>query len=157
MNCKQTLKSIPHYLDDELPGYKRAGMESHLRSCSSCASHLARFREIWSTIDSDIITTSNPYFFTRLTAKMHNHTPQIILPSLRLKPVALFLTVIIPLFIGIWLGYSVNLHNAHNSIGHLETITEINNMLSTPGYTSTDILLLADLQNSSNGNNSTDQ
>ena len=75
------------------------------------------------------------------------------LPSLRLRPAALFLTVIIPLAIGVWLGYSANSLN-YDDKNQIETITEINNMLSTPGYKSADILLLANVQNYSNGNNS---
>lgn len=156
MNCKQTIKNIPHYLDEALHGSTRAEMDIHLSGCSSCTGHLARFSEIWNGIEHDIITSSDPFFFTRLSAKLQKQQDQVFLPSLRLRPVTLILTVILPLLIGAWLGISFN-YNDVDTDNRIETITEINNLLSTPGYTNTDILLFADAQSITNGNYSNDQ
>jgi anti-sigma factor RsiW len=44
--CQDVVEQITAYLDDELPGDVRRGIDAHLEACGDCARILAQWRKV---------------------------------------------------------------------------------------------------------------
>lgn len=56
MGCERALKRLVEFVDGELPGSERDGVEQHLRICRDCCSRMefeSRLKERLSALSSD--------------------------------------------------------------------------------------------------------
>ena len=70
MNCKQFEDIIWDYAELKLSSEKNMEAEKHLHSCSSCASMAKNIKNSLAVISSEKTSQVDPYFYSRLQAKM---------------------------------------------------------------------------------------
>ncbi len=135
MNCKEVIHLIPFYLDDELDPVRKQQTEQHFRSCPACEGYYQRFRQVYGVPEKEILHSPDPYFYTRLMANIEARQEQPFVRIFQVKPLVWALAVMLPMITGIWLGYSL-MRKQDNTYENTALIAEVNNVLSTPGYTS---------------------
>jgi len=72
MKCKSLHKKIIFFLDGELPVDEMQQMKLHLLECKDCAAFAAEMEKTFAILQSEKSPAINPFFFTRLKAKMEN-------------------------------------------------------------------------------------
>lgn len=72
MKCKTLHKHIIFFLDGELPALEMDQMKAHLSECKECAAFVEEMRKTLEVITSEKSPSVNPFFYTRLKAKMEN-------------------------------------------------------------------------------------
>lgn len=138
MHCNDFRRNTLHHLDRSLHSDADAAYHLHLAECPACQTYLHRMEQLWSVIEHDRITETDPFFFTRLQAKIEMQQQNEKSGwTLSMKPLALAFGVVIPLIAGVWLGYSV-VQKQQQAIADSAIILDLNNMLATPGYASND-------------------
>jgi hypothetical protein len=70
MNCKRCHKKLIQYLEESLQVSERQEVEQHLLECASCHGFADYLKETLATIESSRITTPDPFFYTRVKAKL---------------------------------------------------------------------------------------
>jgi hypothetical protein len=130
MHCRRIQQRLAQLPTREIP---EGELREHLSGCPVCTSAHIRFREIMETVERDRIHEVNPWFLTRLEARLESESTVNIPVVIRLNPILLSLMLLIPLVMGIWLGYNT-FHKDERLEQDHELIAEVNNILSTPGY-----------------------
>ncbi|MFO7722415.1 MAG: hypothetical protein R6V49_04240 [Bacteroidales bacterium] len=130
MHCRKIQQQLSQLPSREIP---EGALSEHLSTCSACAAAHTRFWEIMDVIEQDRITEVHPWFITRLEARLEQKSNIDFAGIFRLKPVAITLSLLLPLLAGIWLGYNTFNNNQQQQQDY-ELIAEVNNLLSTPGY-----------------------
>ena len=82
MNCKRCHKKLILYLEESLHVTERQEIEQHLLECASCRRFADYLKETLATIESSRITKPDPFFYTRVKAKLEKQEE-----SLHAKPV----------------------------------------------------------------------
>lgn len=107
MNCERCHSSVIGFLERSLGAAERQEMEAHLRECSSCRGFLAYVQETFSAMESTRITEPDPFFYTRLTARMDREADQTN-EKFRfvriLQPIAISVLLFAAIFTGIEIG-----------------------------------------------------
>lgn len=106
MKCKHIHKELIFYIDNELSEEKRITIEKHLESCADCRSFLSFLKEEMHLIAEEKKPEVSPYFYTRLSARLHE-TPDYQIQSawLRIAQPAFFtLLLIAGIYGGLRLG-----------------------------------------------------
>jgi len=67
MSCKPWEPLLSRFLDGELAGSEKTGLEQHLETCRTCREELASFRELSSVLATH--TEPDPFFVTRFRAR----------------------------------------------------------------------------------------
>lgn len=70
MNCKRCHKKLIHYLEESLHVTEIQEIEQHLLECASCRGFADYLKETLSTIESSRITQPDPFFYTRVKARL---------------------------------------------------------------------------------------
>lgn len=105
MKCKAKHIDLISYLDNELLGEKKSQLEKHLEECADCRGFLAFLKDEMKVIENEKNQELNPFYFTRLSAKIEQpigFTPER--SWIRLAQPAFFTLV---LFLGIYGGIRV--------------------------------------------------
>jgi hypothetical protein len=86
MKCSDFNIISLQFLDQELADDVKIAAQAHLSSCTTCASYLNRIDSIYSQT-GNVLTgiTSNPYFYSRLKARMEADTVIARKPFFRLS------------------------------------------------------------------------
>lgn len=117
MKCKTLHKKIIFFLDGELPVAEMAQMKIHLSECSDCAAFAEEMRRTLEVLTSEKSLEVNPFFYTRLKAKMENRAS--IQNELFRRPV--FVKILQPTFFsllliaGIYTGIKIGQPSSVNS------------------------------------------
>jgi anti-sigma factor RsiW len=144
MQCNDFHRNTLHYLDKSLHPDANAAYHLHLAECQACQTYLHRMEQLWSVIEHDRITDTDPFFYTRLQAKIEMQQQNEKSGwALSLKPLALAVAVVIPLIAGVWLGHSA-VQKQQQTIADSAIILDMNNLLATPGYASNDAYYLVE-------------
>jgi anti-sigma factor RsiW len=72
MECKALHKKMIFFLDGELPAAEMEQIKKHLSECSECAAFAEEMRKTLEVLASEKTPEVNPFFYTRLKAKMEN-------------------------------------------------------------------------------------
>jgi len=80
MNCKEIENSIWEYVEGLLDEGSAKAVASHLENCEQCASLEKGIRASMLLIDNSRKTEADPFFFTRLEARMEQET-EITMPK----------------------------------------------------------------------------
>lgn len=75
MKCKAVHEDLIFYLDGELPAGKQEQISKHLDDCAGCREFLAFLKENADLIRSERNPAVSPYFYTRLSTRLHEQKP----------------------------------------------------------------------------------
>jgi len=109
MKCKTAHSKLIFFQEKELEPSEMKAVQEHLDSCSDCALFAEEMKKTLSILETDKIDTVNPFFYTRVKAKLENQTvqPQIarrpVLVRI-LQPVAFSIILLIGIYAGIKMG-----------------------------------------------------
>lgn len=134
MECKTLHKKIIFFLDGELPAMEIEQMKSHLSECKVCAAFAEEMRKTFEVFNIEKSPAVNPFFYTRLKAKMENRAS--IKNQLFRKPVfakilqpAFFsLLLIAGVYTGIKIGQPATLNSGSSIFAEQEIIPYLNEM-----------------------------
>jgi anti-sigma factor RsiW len=76
MKCKTIHSKIIFYLDGELTTEEMDQMTLHLSECNDCEAFADEMRKIFDVLESEKSPKVNPFFYTRLKAKLENQTKE---------------------------------------------------------------------------------
>lgn len=134
MQCREIRKLLPFYPEMITEPKKLQEISGHLDTCSECAGLRERSENILQNASHLRVLDPDPFFFTRLEAKMQKQEDFGFSWILQAKPALIGLSLAIPLALGIWLGISWNQSSGRASSEMVAQVTEVNKILSTPGY-----------------------
>ena len=80
MKCNTIHKKLIFYLDGELPQQEMEDIKNHLSECKECALFAEELKKTQAILTSEKSIEPNPFFYTRLKARMEaeesvNYTP----------------------------------------------------------------------------------
>ena len=134
MKCKTLHKNLIFFLEEELPEKEMALISAHLLECNSCASFAKDMRQTLGIIETEKSPTVNPFFYTRLKAKLENsesEQKQIFWkPALVrvLQPAIFSILLIIGIYSGIKIGQPAPAQSVSISAADLDIISFLNEM-----------------------------
>jgi anti-sigma factor RsiW len=107
-NCEDIRRRLNLYLDDELQGDERAGVEAHLQECAACAAIFERELTFIDAIrSSGPLHSASPELRARVQTTLAGSQQPVVSPSRlrrRLAIAATIVVLILPLVV--WLGMS---------------------------------------------------
>lgn len=110
MNCQIVQKNLIFFLEGELPETEMKAFQEHLNSCSECALFAEEMKLTLSILDSEKNPDINPFFYTRVKAKLENqmeaqgqvmHRPVL---ARVLQPLAFSVILLLGIYGGMRLG-----------------------------------------------------
>ncbi len=110
MNCQIVQKKLIFFLEKELSGTEMQAFREHLESCPDCALFAEEMKKTLSILDSERNPEINPFFYTRVKAKLENQMEaegqMMRRPVLLrvLQPVAFSIILLLGVYGGIKLG-----------------------------------------------------
>lgn len=130
MDCKTFHQMMPFFVDEDLDQDTMEEFRSHALNCSGCQKSYDHFCSIYGSVADDIIKTTNPFLITRIMAKIDYKREQIGIKQIfSLRPAVLAAVIAVPLFVGIFMGYSF-IQNTQIKKSHADSIENINAILS---------------------------
>ncbi|MFW6257364.1 MAG: anti-sigma factor family protein [Prolixibacteraceae bacterium] len=109
MKCKAVHKKLIFFLDGDLPEAGMKQVQQHINRCDNCAAFAADMRKTLDMLEEEKTQEANPFFYTRVKARLKNEQEKIYAPEKRpvlvkvLQPV--FFTVL--LLFGIYSGFKI--------------------------------------------------
>jgi predicted anti-sigma-YlaC factor YlaD len=110
MKCKTLHKKLIFFLEGDLSPVQMEEVQNHLDGCSSCAAFAREMKLTLGIIDIEKTREVNPYFYTRLKAKLENRAAQnspafgrLILAKV-LQPAFFSVLLILGIYSGIKIG-----------------------------------------------------
>ncbi len=134
MNCKTLHKELIFFLEGDLPLEKREQLEAHLNECPDCAAFAADIKKTLQVTENEKSTEVNPFFYTRVKAKLENNETQHIAAFenvfLRkvLQPVLFSILLIIGVYSGIKIGQPAPVNVFSSTQFDQETVPYLNEM-----------------------------
>lgn len=109
MNCDRCHSNLISFLEGSLKEMDFHDMEDHLKECPSCHGFADYLQKTFATIESSRITEPDPYFYTRVKARIEKQ--EEFLPAKPgfvriLQPVVFSLLLIVAIYGGIKIGSS---------------------------------------------------
>ena len=123
MKCNDLHKKLIFYLEADLPENELKQIDLHLSECTECSLFLEDMKKTLGIIETDKIQKTDPFFYTRLKARMENQ-PEVEAGFIR-RPV--FIRVLQPalftilLLAGIYGGYKIGKTEASYKSASLES------------------------------------
>lgn len=71
MKCNSPHKNLFAYTEGVLGAEERAAVERHLEVCGACREFMVALDGFSQTLDEDKVVQENPFFFTRVEARMN--------------------------------------------------------------------------------------
>jgi predicted anti-sigma-YlaC factor YlaD len=111
MNCKEFKDRLPLYLGDDINPAKKTDLETHLDSCTECSLLYKKVSGSLFQLQPKKEVNEQPFYYTRLKQKMLNQLEkksfiQGLLYKKSLQLTAYFASIVIAVFIGIFIGSS---------------------------------------------------
>ena len=76
MKCKNLHKKLIFFLEGDLSPKMMEEVQNHLDECSSCAAFAKELKQTLGIIETEKELEVNPYFYTRLKARLENQNEQ---------------------------------------------------------------------------------
>ncbi len=131
--CNTIQQRLLLHLDGDLSEADSSAFNDHLLDCKECSLLKERMYRQYLATDISFPRKDDPYFFTKVEARLAKRKAENELPLFRMRPAMLAAAVAVPLMIGIWLGYSTYSHQSLQNLSG-ELASEMHQMLTTPGY-----------------------
>lgn len=111
MKCKDIHSKLIFFLEEELPAKEIQAVQKHLDNCRACALFAEDMRKTLSILETEKTPEINPFFYTRVKAKLEKQEEKQVLAhrpvSARvLQPVAFSLILVLGIYWGIKFGAS---------------------------------------------------
>jgi len=116
MKCKTLHPKIIFFLDGELPAPEMEQIKIHLLECSECAAFAEEMKKTLAIINNEKTPHLNPFFYTRVKARLENQTEQVVATRqapvlVRILQPALFsLLLLAGVYAGIKIGQPVKMN-----------------------------------------------
>lgn len=136
MNCKDVHSKLIFFLGKELPVSEMERFQQHLDACPECALFAEEMKLSLSILESDKITDENPFFFTRVKARMGNQAEEMperssVLVRI-LQPVAFSIVLLLGVYGGFKLGQPAKTELAENTLKESQMVMYLNEMDAEP-------------------------
>ncbi len=118
MKCKAIHKKLIFFIEGELPQEEMKQIENHLVGCKECAAFADDMKKTLGTIENERITETNPFFYTRVKARLEAQSRQAQKPIWEtvkakvLQPA--FFTIL--LIAGIYAGFKIGMPGNFNTV-----------------------------------------
>ncbi len=137
MKCKNVHSKLIFFLEKELAPAEMQAVQEHLDSCPDCALFAEEMKKTLSILEADKVTDINPFFHTRVKAKIENQVaqPQVVTRSALirvLQPVAFSILLLIGIYAGIKLGASGSSQTSNEVFAQQELIPYWNELDGEP-------------------------
>ena len=134
MNCKDLHKRIIFYLDVELSEKEMEETKLHLAECNECAVFASEMEKTFAVLTAEKSPAVNPFFYTRLKAKMENRASvqyelqqKSILVKI-LQPAFFSILLMAGIYTGVKIGQPANETNSTEVISDQDVIPYLNEM-----------------------------
>lgn len=114
MKCKTLHKNLIFFLEGDLAPEKMKEFQNHLDECASCAAFAKDLKQTLGIIEIEKEPAVNPYFYTRLKAKLENRVAEkspvfgrLVLARL-LQPAFFSILLLVGIYSGIKIGQPVS-------------------------------------------------
>lgn len=110
MKCKTVHTNLIFFLEKELPVSEMKQVQEHLDNCPDCALFAEEMKKTFSILEAEKVTEVNPYFYTRVKAKLDNQKAKEKVVLGRsvlvrvLQPIAFSILLILGVYGGIKMG-----------------------------------------------------
>lgn len=107
MKCKTVHSKLIFFLERELPEAEMKAVQEHLAGCTDCALFAEDMKKTLSILESDKTPELNPFFYTRVKARMEQPATRLVgRPVLAkvLQPVAFSIILLLGIYAGIKIG-----------------------------------------------------
>ena len=134
MKCKALHKNLILFLEGDLPAAQMKEVQNHLAGCSSCAAFAEDLKCTLGIIEIEKEPVVNPYFYTRLKAKMENRAAEqspsfgrVILVKV-LQPVLFSILLLVGIYSGIKIGQPASIKQYTITLMQNQEIPYLNEM-----------------------------
>jgi len=117
MKCKTLHSKIIFFTDGELPVAEMEQIKIHLSECSECAAFAEEMKKTLAIIDNEKVPQLNPFFYTRVKARLENQAEQVevtrqapVLVRI-LQPAMFSLLLLAGVYTGIKIGQPVKINS----------------------------------------------
>ena len=134
MKCKTLHTKIIFFLEGELPAAEMEQMKIHLLECSECAAFAEEMKKTLAIINNEKTPQLNPFFYTRVKARLENQTEQVVatrqVPVLVriLQPALFSLLLLAGVYTGIKIGQPANVNSDIPVFAENEVVPYFNEM-----------------------------
>jgi anti-sigma factor RsiW len=134
MNCKTLHTKIIFFLEGELPASEMEEIKIHLENCSDCAAFANEMKKTLAVIENEKMPHLNPYFYTRVKAKLENQAENVALarqtPVLVriLQPAVFSLLLLAGIYSGIKIGQPAEINSDVPVFSENEVVPYFNEM-----------------------------
>ena len=136
MNCKKAHKKLIFFLEKELSNSEMNLVKEHLNNCSECALFVEEMKLTLGILERDKVVEENPYFYTRVKARLENQKQEMIVsrPVLVriLQPIAFSLILMLGVYGGVKLGTPHKAELANITLSEQQIIPFLNEMDAEP-------------------------
>ncbi len=136
MKCNKVHNKLIFFLEKELPVSEMVQVQKHLDECSECALFAEEMKNTLSILDSDKVTDENPFFFTRVKARLEKQAEEqpVARPVLVgiLQPVAFSIILLLGIYGGFKLGQAPKVTTADTSLTEQEMVPYWNELQAEP-------------------------
>ena len=111
MKCKAIHKKLIFFLENDLPENEREDIRLHLAECHECAAFAEDMRKTLNVIDRERKPEVNPFFYTRVKARLENQAVKDAVTPLWariLQPAVFTLLLLAGIYTGIKIGQPAN-------------------------------------------------
>ena len=138
MKCKTLHKKLIFFLEGDLPENEANEMKAHLAKCESCAAFAEDMKKTLGIIQVEKSPEVNPFFYTRLKARMENEKVQekqrVGFPIWEkvLQPAFFSLLLLAGIYTGIKIGQPADTGTGQNIFAGTELVPFLNEMEAEP-------------------------
>jgi len=137
MKCKTVNSKLIFFLEKELKPAEMQAVQEHLDSCPDCALFAEEMKKTLSILETDKVDDVNPFFYTRVKAKLENPETQPVVVGrslvLRvLQPIAFSVILLIGIYAGIKLGDAGSKSTGNSVLAEKELIPYWNQLDGEP-------------------------
>lgn len=136
MNCKKVHKKLIFFLEKELSDSEMNLVQEHLNNCSECALFVEEMKCTLGILERDKVVEENPYFFTRVRARLENQEQEMIVRRpilIRIfQPIVFSFILMLGVYGGIKLGTPHQSELANVTLSKQQMIPFLNEMDAEP-------------------------
>lgn len=133
MNCKTIHNKIIFFVEEELSAHEMRAVEKHLKSCSSCALFADELQKTLGLIEKEKVSEQNPFFYTRVKARLENQQEKIRMPRpvlIRImQPLAFSILLVLGVYGGVQLGVP---HKTNQTVNTQQIVPYLNEIEAEP-------------------------
>uniref|UniRef100_UPI0032173E19 anti-sigma factor family protein n=1 Tax=uncultured Draconibacterium sp. TaxID=1573823 RepID=UPI0032173E19 len=136
MKCKAVHTNLIFFLEKELPVSEMKAVQEHLDNCPDCALFAEEMKKTFSILETDKVVEENPFFYTRVKARLENQAEEQVVarPVLAkvLQPVAFSVLLLLAVYGGIKMGQPYQSASVKAGLEEQQIIPYLNGMDAEP-------------------------